>query len=307
MTAQPASGETADGDLREQLRKGQGDLRRRYRKGKVGRIVAGACLLAATAFLAILLIDILRRGIGVIDLQFLTENVNGFRPTEGGIFNALVGSIYLMLITLVFSVPTGVAAAVYLEEFAADTRLTRGLQRLVENLAGVPSIVFGLLGLALFARLFEFGTSLLAGGLTLGLLVLPIIVVSTQESLEAVPDDFRDAALAMGATRWQAVKDHVLPAALPGIMTGTILSLSRAIGETAPILFLAASFTKGLPQGPLDGFLALPMQIFVWVNFPSEEVQALAAGTILVLVAVLLAMNAVAIAIRQRALARRNW
>lgn len=296
-----------DQDLERELRAGRDDLRWRYLKGKIGRVATAACLAAAAAFLGILLLDILNRGLAVVDWGFLTENVNGFRPTEGGIFNALVGSVYLMLVTMAFSVPTGVASAVYLEEFAEDTKVTRGLQRLIENLAGVPSIVFGLLGLSIFVRAFELGTSLVAGGLTLGLLVLPIVVVSTQEALAAVPDEFRDAALAMGATRWETVKDHVLPAAVPGIMTGSILSLSRALGETAPILFIAASFTKGLPGGLLDGFLALPMQIFVWVQFPSEDVQALAAGTILVLMVVLLAMNAVAVAIRQWALERRNW
>lgn len=294
-------------DVEAELLKDNGTFRARYILSKLGRLGTAFCLLLAAAFLGFLIYDILRRGLGVIDWQFLTENVRGFQPEQGGLFNALVGSVYLILVTMAVSVPLGVAAAVYLEEFAIENKITRSLQLLIENLAGVPSIVFGLLGLAIFAELLGFGFSLLSGGLTLGLLVLPIVVVSTQEALAAVPKEFRDAARAMGATEWQVVRDHVLPAAVPGIMTGSILALSRAIGETAPILFLVASFTRGVPSGLLDGFLALPYQIFYWAQLPGAEAQAMAAGAIIVLMGLLIVMNTVAISIRQWAISRRNW
>ena len=294
-------------DLGEELRKGSGELSRRRKTALIGRAVTGLCLAIAVVFLGLLIFDVLRRGLPQLDWQFLTTDVKGFNPETGGVRNAIVGSVYLILITMAVAVPLGVATAVYLEEFAKDNAITTGLQRLVENLAGVPSIVFGLLGLAFFARLMDFGTSLISGGLTLGLLVLPIVVVSTQEALSAVPDEFRNGARAMGATEWQVVKDHVLPAALPGIMTGSILSLSRAIGETAPILFVVSSFIRGVPTALTDGFLALPYQIFYWAQLPSQEVQQMAASAIIVLMALLLTMNGVAVAIRQWSLSRRQW
>jgi phosphate transport system permease protein len=298
---------TRDRSLAEQLRGGSQGLVKRRRKSLLGRTLAALCLGLAMLFLALLVFDVLRRGLAELDWQFITTDVQGFQPEKGGVRNAIFGSVYLILITMAVAVPIGVAAAVYLEEFTEDNRFTKGLQRLIENLAGVPSIVFGLLGLAMFARLMNFGTSLLSGGLTLGLLVLPIVVVSTQEALSSVPDDFRNAARAMGATEWQVVKDHVLPAALPGIMTGSILALSRAIGETAPILFVVSSFVRGVPSALLDGFVALPYQIFYWAQQPSPTVQQMAASAIIVLLGLLLAMNAVAVAIRQWSLSRRHW
>lgn len=300
MTGGPAS------SLRSELRQGGEDLKNRYIVGKAGRVLSGLSLVLAALFLGVLLYDIFETGWQAIDVHFLTANVSTI-ASNAGVFNAALGTIYLMLVTMVVTVPLGVAAAVYLEEFAADNALRRGLQRLIENLAGVPSIVFGLLGLSLFVRTFGFGRSLLSGGLTLGLLVLPIVVVSAQEALDTVPDEFRDAARAMGATEWQVVRDHVLPNALPGILTGTILAMSRAIGETAPILFMASVFMKGTPTALLDGFLALPMQIFHWTKFPQEEFHVLASGAIIVLLAILLVMNSVAVVIRQWALSRRNW
>lgn len=285
---------------------GDRDLRVRYWKGRLGRGLAGLSLLLTAGFLAFFIYDVVSTGWQAIDWHFLTSDVSS-RAGEAGVFNATVGTIYLMLITLVFAVPIGVAAAIYLEEFAANTPRRRALQRLVENLAGVPSIVFGLLGLSIFVRTMDLGTSVLAGGLTLGLLVLPIVVVAAEEALAAVPREFRNAARAMGATDWQVVRDHVLPSALPGILTGTILALSRAIGETAPILFMASVAMQGSPLGVLDGFLALPMQIFHWTKFPREEFHVLAAGAILVLLAVLLLMNSIAVIIRQWALSRRQW
>lgn len=306
MTGDPA--EAAEGEaLARELRRDETGVETRYVIAALGRAATGLSLVLAGLFLGILLYEVLRRGLPVLDLHFVTTNVRGFQPETGGVANAIVGSLYLMLVTLFSSVPAGVAAAVYLEEFARETRTRKALQRLVENLAGVPSIVFGLLGFTLFAEIVGLGRSVLAAGLTLGLLVLPIVVVSTQEALSAVPDEFRDAARAMGATDWQVVKHHVLPAALPGIMTGTILALSRAIGETAPILFLAATFVPGFPSGPFSSFLALPITIFKWAQYPDPAVQQMAWGAIIVLLMLLLAMNSVAVAIRQWSLSRRHW
>lgn len=300
-------GGTARGELGQELVRETGGLQLRYVKASLGRILTGLSLVLAGLFLGILLYEVLRRGLPVLDLRFLTTNVKGFQPETGGVANAAVGSIYLMIVTFFASVPTGVAAAVYLEEFAEETRTRKALQRLIENLAGVPSIVFGLLGFSIFANTLGFDRSLVSGGLTLGLLVLPIVVVSTQEALSSVPEEFRDAARAMGATDWQIVKHHVLPSALPGILTGTILALSRAIGETAPILFLAATFVPGFPRGPFSSFLALPITIFKWAQLPNPTVQQMAWAAIIVLLAILLLMNSIAVAIRQWALSRRNW
>jgi phosphate transport system permease protein len=200
-----------------------------------------------------------------------------------------------------------VGAAVYLTEIAPDKRSTRFLRSIIQNLAGVPSIVFGLVGLIIFVRLFDFGLSLLAGSLTLAFMVLPIIIVSSEEALKAVPKSFREAAMGMGATKWQAVRHHVLPNAIPGILTGSILALSRAIGETAPILFIGAIFAKTPPSGVLDGFMALPLTIFYWTRHPKVEFHELAAATIIILLIILFCMNIIAIIIRQRAQSRRDW
>lgn len=307
MTAGPLG--RSGGGRPDDVLEGDEGLRKRYWIGRAGKAITAAALGLAALFLAFLLYDIFQRGGGAIDWHFLTSNVNPSSPEASGIFNALVGSVLTMGVTMGFSVPVGVAAALYLEELAEDTWIRQGLQRLIENLAGVPSIVFGLLGLALFVEDFGFGASVLSGGLTLGLLVLPIVIVSAQEAIASVPDSFRNGARALGATDWQVVRDQVLPNALPGIMTGTILALSRAIGETAPILFMASVFISGggLPSGLLDGFLALPTQIFHWAVLPDPAWHELASGAIIVLLALLLVLNATAVAVRQWSLSRRNW
>jgi phosphate transport system permease protein len=218
----------------------------------------------------------------------------------------IVGSLWLLGLVAVIGIPIGIGAGVYLEEYSPPGRLRRIIQTNIANLAGVPSIVYGILGLALFVRAFgikglALGPSLLAGVLTLSLLILPIIVITTQEALRAVPKSLRQAALALGATRWQMVRDHVLPAAVPGILTGTILGLSRAIGETAPLLMVgAAGSILRPPSGPLDRYSALPVVIYNYAKEPDRKYQIVAAGGILILVVLLLAMNAVAIVIRNR-------
>jgi phosphate transport system permease protein len=227
-------------------------------------------------------------------------------PTIAGFRMGVIGSLWLLGIVAIFAIPVGVGAAVFLEEFAPAGRLRRIIQTNIANLAGVPSIVYGILGLAFFVRAFGFkrlalGPTLWAGGLTLGLLILPVLVISAQEALRTVPSSLRQAALALGATRWQMVRDHVLPAALPGILTGTILGLSRAIGETAPLLMVgAAGSIFRPPSGPSDRYTALPVEIYNYAKEANSDFQTVAAGGILLLLMLLLTMNATAIVIRNR-------
>jgi phosphate transport system permease protein len=227
-------------------------------------------------------------------------------PLAAGYRVGIVGSLWLLGLVALLGIPVGIGAGVYLEEYAAPGKLRRIVQTNIANLAGVPSIVYGILGLAVFVRAFGFkaialGPTLLAGVMTLSLLILPIIVITTQEALLAVPQSLRQAALALGATRWQMVRDHVLPSALPGILTGTILGLSRAIGETAPLLMVgAAGSILRLPKSPLDRYSALPVEIYNFAKEPDRRFQTVVAGGILILVALLLTMNAAAIVIRNR-------
>lgn len=222
-------------------------------------------------------------------------------PARAGIKAALYGTMWLMGLTALFSFPVGVGAAVYLEEFAPRNRLTHLIEANIANLAGVPSVVYGILGLGVFVRFLGMGDSLLAGGLTLGVMSLPVIIIAARESLRAVPESVRLAAYALGATKWQAVRHHVLPAAMPGTMTGVILSLSRAIGETAPLLVIGAAVSIfNTPDDVRDPFSALPVLIFNWTSRPQPAFAEAAAAASIVLLAMLLAMNAVAIFVRNR-------
>ncbi|HLB72026.1 MAG TPA: phosphate ABC transporter permease PstA [Candidatus Methanoperedens sp.] len=269
-------------------------------KGKVFEYLCLAATVAALLLLALLLLDAWIKGAGWLSLRFLDSFPSRF-PEQAGIKSALWGSVWLMLLTAIISIPLGVGAAVYLEEYADRTWLTKIIEINISNLAGVPSIVYGILGLALFVRGLMLGRSLLAGALTMALLILPIIIISSQEAIRAVPSSIREASYALGATKWQTVKYHVLPAALPGILTGNILALSRAMGEAAPLIMIGAlTFIAFTPSSPLDPFTALPIQIFNWASRPKEEFQYLAAAAILVLLALLLAMNAAAIIIRNK-------
>ena len=231
---------------------------------------------------------------------FLSSYVSRL-PARAGIKAGLVGSIWLMALTALFCFPIGLGAAIYLEEFAPKNRVTDFVETNIANLAGVPSVVYGLLGLGVFVRFFRFGPSLLAGSLTLATMSLPVIIVAAREAIRAVPQSIRLGAYALGATKWQAVRSQVLPAALPGTLTGTILALSRAIGETAPILVIGLPvviFT--LPASPLDQASALPLLIFNWTSRPQPAFAEAAAAASIVLLALLLAMNAVAIFLRNR-------
>lgn len=235
--------------------------------------------------------------------SFLTSPQSSI-PELAGIRTAILGSAWLVAIAVAFSVPVGVAAAIYLEEFARKNRINDLIQTNINNLAGVPSIIYGMLGLAIFVRVLEpltQGRTVLSAGLTLGLLTLPVVIISSQEAIRAVPNSLRQAGMALGATRWQTVRSQVLPVAMPGILTGMILSIARAIGETAPLILVgAASFITVDPSGPFSRFTALPIQIFQWTTFPQPEWKNLAAAASLALLILLLALNASAVILRNR-------
>jgi len=279
--------------------------RRRRVKGVVFAWLCGAATLVGVAALAVLLVDVLVDGLGRLDVRFLTSFASRL-PERAGIKAALAGSVWILGLTAVISFPVSVAAAIYLEEYAPRGWVTRSIQTNIANLAGVPSIVYGLLGLALFVRALGLQRSVISGALTLSLLIMPVIIMAAQEAIRAVPRTIREAAYGLGATRWQVVRYQVLPMAVPGIMTGTILALSRAVGETAPLIMVgAAGFVAFTPRGLTDQFTVLPLQIYNWVSRPQDEFRELAAAGIIVLLMLLLTMNAVAIILRNRAQVRR--
>ena len=275
-------------------------LARRRRADRLFRMVAACALLLALGTLAALLIDVFADGIGRLDWRFLTSFPSR-KPEEAGILSALAGSVYLLFLTAAFAFPIGVGAAIYLEEYARWGWFSRMVEINIANLAGVPSILYGLLGLELFVRAIGLGRSLLAGALTMALLVLPIVIIASREAVRAVPNSIREASCALGATRWQTIRHQVLPVALPGILTGSILAFSRAIGEASPMITIGAlTYIAFLPDGPLAPFTVLPIQIFNWVSRPQKGFLTCAAAAILVLLGVLLAMNAAAVFLRQR-------
>jgi phosphate transport system permease protein len=257
--------------------------------------------------LCLLLADVLKDGLPRLSWKFITSFPSR-RAEEAGILPALVGSAMLLVLTALFAFPVGVAAGIYLEEYAPDNPFTRFIELNIANLAGVPSIIYGLLGLEIFVRAMwgiTGGRSILSGALTMALLVLPVIIVSAREAIRAVPKSIREAGYALGATKWQVVRDQVLPVAMPGILTGTILALSRAIGETAPLITIGAlTYIAFLPPLSLKAlqspFTVLPIQIFNWVSRPQEAFHANAAAAIIVLLLLLLSMNAAAIYLRNR-------
>lgn len=278
----------------------QGRLRRRQRYGRLASYI----FMLATAFgllvLAVLLIDILGDGAGSLSLDFLTSLPSRF-PDQAGIYPALMGTIWVMVMTAFVTFPIGVGAAVYLEEFAPPGKVTTLIRTNIANLAGVPSIVYGLLGLGIFVQIMSMGRSIAAGALTLSLLVLPVVIIASQEAIRGVPDSLRQGGLALGATRLQVVRAHIFPAALPGILTGTILALSRAIGETAPLIVIGAvAFLNFSPEGPGSRFSVLPLTIYGWTSRPQADFHAIAAAGIIVLLILLLTMNMAAILLRNR-------
>ena len=277
--------------------------RRMNRRKWQGRAFYFLCLMAiliALGALALLLGYIGIKGLSHLDWGFLTSFPSR-NPDQAGIKGALVGSIYLVVIAGVVSFVLGVGAALYLEEYAGRNRFARIAQLNIANLAGVPSIVYGILGLEIFVRSMNMGKSLLAGGLTLAILILPIIIIASQEAIRAVPPSIREGGYALGASRWQAIWHLVLPQAFSGILTGVILAMSRAIGETAPLIVIGAlTFVPFTPDGPFSRFSALPIQIFNWTSRPQAGFQEAAAAGIIVLLIVLLSMNALAVIVRSR-------
>ncbi|GIW13643.1 MAG: phosphate transport system permease protein PstA [Tepidiforma sp.] len=268
--------------------------------GTVFTAIGLVAILVGLGMLAWLLLDTLVTGLPWLDWQFLTGFDSRF-PARAGAKAAIYGTAYMMFFTIVVALPLGVMSAIYLEEYARDGKVKSFIQINIANLAAVPSIIYGLLGLQVFVRWMELGRSVLAGSLTMALLILPIIVVATQEALRAVPPSIRDASYGVGATRWETVRHHVLPYALPGILTGNILAASRAIGESAPLITIGAlTYVPFTPENPLDRFTVLPIQIFNWVSRPQEDFQGVAAAGIIVLLVVLLLMNSVAIFLRQK-------
>lgn len=324
-------------------------LSTRHRNSKLFELVCLAAVLTALMVLCVLLLSIIYNAWGWIDLDFL-KNHHSRKPENAGIKAAFWGSLWLILLTAMFSIPIGVGAALYLEEYSRKNKFTTFIQVNLANLAGVPSIVYGILGMTVFVRMFDlfrgeeetvltislfitsfsiplpFGTTLISGALTLSLLILPVVIISSQESLRSVPPSLRHASLALGATEWQTIRSQVLPAAMPGIATGVILSLSRAIGETAPLLMVgAASFITFTPGGidgvgdiisnpgsllevPFSKYTCMPMQIYNWVKFAKVEFQEyVASAGIVVLLGVLLLMNATAVYIRMRFQNKIQW
>ncbi|TAL15944.1 phosphate ABC transporter permease PstA [bacterium] len=268
----------------------------------IGRSYLVLCTLAAFVALVFILGIITSRGWGVMSWEFLTAMPRK-GMTEGGIYPAIAGTAFVSMLTLIFSLPLGVGAAIYLNEYAEDSKGTRLIRLAIRNLSGVPSVVYGLFGVVLFVTLMKLGTNLLSAGLTMGLLTLPWIITASEEALRSVPRAYRDGALALGATRWQAIRTAVLPPAMPGILTGAILGLSRAAGETAPILFTGAAFyLPYVPKSPTDQFMALPYHLYILATQHQsiEKVRPLAYGTALTLVGLVFILNLGAFLIRYR-------
>jgi len=279
---------------------GRQDSRTRLReRGFRGMLLA--CLALSALMLGVLLVDVALDGSSSISTEFFTKYSSSF-PANAGIRAALLGTIWLMGVVILFIVPVGVATALYLEEYADRSRwYNRAIEVNIQNLAAVPSIVYGILGLAFLVRgPLGMGNVLMAGGLALGLLVLPVVIIAGREAIRAVPPSIREGSMALGATQWQTIWRQVLPAAVPGIATGVILALSRAIGETAPLIVVGAATFVAFDPSLSSQFTALPIQIFYWVSQPQDDFKALAAGAIIVLMVLLLAMNAVAIYLRNR-------
>jgi phosphate transport system permease protein len=265
------------------------------------------CTFIGILVLALLLFDVFSRGLSRLDLDFLM-NFPSRRAASAGIFTAWVGTLWVMVLTTIIAFPIGVGAGLYLEEYSKKGRLANFIEINIANLAGIPSIIYGLLGLELFARAMMLGPSLLAGALTLALLILPIIIVSTREAVKTVPLTMREASYALGASKWQTIWKQVLPASVSGIITGVILAISRAIGETAPLIVVGAlMYVPFVPNHPLDSFTVLPIQIYNWVSRPQQEFSVNAAAAIIVLLSITFILNGIAVYLRHRWQKKIKW
>ena len=276
------------------------NIRKNRLKDQAFKIWGIFCTLLGLVLLAVFIGNILIDGIMRIDWEFVM-NLPSRKPEKAGIYTALMGSIWVLLLTTLIALPIGIAAAIYLEEYSKKNKLATILEVNISNLAGVPSIIYGLLGLEVFVRILEMGASVLAGSFTLALLILPIVIVSTREALKAVPKSIRDASFAMGASRWQTVYYQLLPASFGGILTGIILALSRAVGETAPLIVIGAlAYVPFAPSSVMDEFSVLPIQIFNWITRPQHGFVENAAAAIIILLLITFVMNGIAVYFRNK-------
>ncbi|SRX72335.1 phosphate ABC transporter permease PstA [Aequorivita antarctica] len=276
------------------------NIRKNRWKDQVFKIWGIFCTLIGLVLLVVFIGDILIDGLTRINWDFIT-NLPSRKPENSGIYTALMGSIWILLLTTIIAFPIGVAAGIYLEEYSKKNRLSGLLEINISNLAGVPSIIYGLLGLEVFVRIMNLGASVLAGSLTLSLLILPIVIVATREAIKAVPSSIKDASYALGASKWQTIWHQILPASGGGILTGVILALSRAVGETAPLIVVGAlAYVPFVPQSPLDEFSVLPIQIFNWISRPQAGFIENAAAAIIVLLAITFVMNGIAVYFRNK-------
>ena len=258
------------------------------------------CTIIGLVLLVVFIGDILIDGLSRIDWGFITD-LPSRKPEKSGIYTALMGSIWILLLTSLIAIPIGIAAGIYLEEYSKKNKLSGLLEINISNLAGVPSIIYGLLGLEVFVRIMNLGASVLAGSLTLSLLILPIIIVATREAIKAVPKSISDASYALGASKWQTIWNQILPASSGGILTGVILALSRAVGETAPLIVVGAlAYVPFAPSTPLDEFSVLPIQIFNWISRPQHGFIENAAAAIIILLLITFVMNGIAVYFRNK-------
>ncbi|WP_187262604.1 phosphate ABC transporter permease PstA [Pontibacter beigongshangensis] len=276
-------------------------------KDKAFQVFGVFCTFIGLAVLAIFLIDILIDGLGRINWEFL-NNLPSRRAHRAGIYTAWIGTLWILLLTTVIAFPLGISAGIYLEEYAKKSRMATILEINIANLAGVPSIIYGLLGLEIFVRLMALGGSLLAGALTLSLLILPIVIVTTREAIKAVPRSIREGSFALGASKWQTVWHQVLPASFGGILTGVILAMSRAVGEAAPLIVIGAlAYVPFAPASPMDEFTVLPIQIFNWISRPQAAFATNAAAAIIVLLLITFILNGIAVYLRHKWQKRIKW
>lgn len=293
----------------KKFKSSSGLMRKKALVQAIGFFVLRCCTYLVLMILILFIYDLSKKGGGVISWEFLTQPPRR-GMTEGGIFPAIVGTFIVTMITAIVAIPLGMFAAIYLNEYARQSRLTRLIRLTIRNLAGVPSIVYGLFGVILFVNIMTLGTSILSAGLTLGLLTLPWTITASEEALKTVPMSYREGALALGATKWQAIRTNVLPYAIPGMLTGAVLGLARAAGETAPIMFTGAVFYMPyLPRSLKDQFMALPYHLYIMAtqHHATVQVRPLAYGTALVLLILVLGMNLMAIIIRYRLRRRRHF
>lgn len=287
--------EDSSSNLEERL---ESNLGKRKVANRLFKYLCLSLLVLTLGVIVTLILGVVQSGFKWLDWQFLTSFSSRF-PEKSGLLAGIYGSVYIIVITTLFAVPLGVGAAIYIQELMEESRLKRIVQTNIANLAGVPSIIFGILGLAIFVRILGFDRSILSGALTLGLVILPIIIIAATEALRSIPDSIRQGAMALGATKWQTVRDHILPNAWPEVLTGVILAISRAFGETAPLIVIGAlSYVAFTPENAMDYFTTIPIQIFNWTGKPQPEFHELAAAGIVVLLGVLITTNSIAILLR---------